>query len=389
MRNGQFLKCFLCNSETHLVAQCPLRQQQGGAQHHATAARPPVQQQQNRNTQGHPRGPPQPQFDPSGSAFIDPMDGPPYTSSMRAYHLNAVEVEQRQLNQERRQDQLHLSIEDKRSSPSSRTTTRKVTFAPEVRHASTETSAQIELGELWLQAMEDGAQTVKSQKVKKVFAFTSRFHPTQQCPIAEHYEIYETRMDNGDEGILIDTGASINCVGRPFCERFDRLMEERGAPPSERVSYEELPGVQSISGLGEGSENTSIAAKIPCHAHGLGGGRTFFKGAYLAKQSSPAIMGMCSLRALNCIIDCRKGRETMYISPEGDDFDISSRGNMGRALPLVRARSGHIMLPISGYQRQDAYPVEAEDNYRGMIEESIAAEDRPTKWEVLSAQSLR
>ena len=79
----------------------------------------------------------------------------------------------------------------------------------------------------------------------------------------------------------------------------------------------------------------------------------------------------------------------MFISPEGDDFDIVSKGSMGRALPLVRARSGHIMLPISGYQRQDAYPVEAEDNHRGMTEENMAAEDRPTEWEVLSAQSLR
>ena len=166
-------------------------------------------------------------------------------------------------------------------------------------------------------------------------------------------------------------------------------MEERGAPPSERVSFEELPGVQSISGLGEGSEDTSLAAKIPCHAHGLGGGRTFFKGAYLAKQSSPAILGMCSLRALNCIIDCRPGRETMYISPEGDDYDIQIRGSVGRALPLVRTRSGHIMLPISGYQRQDAYPVEADANSRSDVDESSAGRDRPSEWEVISAQSLR
>ena len=79
----------------------------------------------------------------------------------------------------------------------------------------------------------------------------------------------------------------------------------------------------------------------------------------------------------------------MYISPEGDDYDIRIRGSLGRALPLVRTRSGHIMLPISGYQRQDAYPVEADDNNRSNVEESSAAEDRPNEWEVVSAQSLR
>ena len=79
----------------------------------------------------------------------------------------------------------------------------------------------------------------------------------------------------------------------------------------------------------------------------------------------------------------------MYVSPEGDDFDITSIGNMGRALPLVRARSGHIMLPISGYQRQDSYPVEIEDNHGSVVEENTAARDRPAEWEVLSAESLR
>ena len=78
----------------------------------------------------------------------------------------------------------------------------------------------------------------------------------------------------------------------------------------------------------------------------------------------------------------------MYISPEGDDYDIQISGSLGRALPLVRTRSGHIMLPISGYQRQDSYPVEAEDNYGGREQEDTDARDRPTKWEVLSAQSL-
>ena len=79
----------------------------------------------------------------------------------------------------------------------------------------------------------------------------------------------------------------------------------------------------------------------------------------------------------------------MYISPECDDYDIRIRGSLGRALPLVRTRSGHIMLPISGYQRQNTYPVEADDNNRSDVDESSAGKDRPSEWEVISAQSLR
>ena len=104
-------------------------------------------------------------------------------------------------------------------------------------------------------------------------------------------------------------------------------MESRGAPPSERVSFEQLPGTHSISGLGKGSEETSVAACIPCHAHGRGGGQTVFKGAYLPNRPSPAIMGMCSLKALNGIIGCRSGREAMYVSPSGQDYEIQVKGD--------------------------------------------------------------
>ena len=176
-----------------------------------------------------------------------------------------------------------------------------------MKNAATETSIDANLEEAWTQAMEDGTQTVQSQKVKKVFVSNHRVQPISRTESKEVHGVYETRLDNGDEAILIDTGASINCVGSHFCERYDRLMETRGAPQSERVSFEQLPSTHYISGLGKGVEDTNVAACIPCHAHGLGNGLTYFKGAYLKGQASPAILGMCSLRSLNCIVDCRAG----------------------------------------------------------------------------------
>ena len=196
--------------------------------------------------------------------------------------------------------------------------------------------------------MENGTQTLKAAIVKKEFdqsVYVMAMHgdSTQM--------VYETRSDDGDEGILIDTGAAINCVGGNFCERYDALMEARGAPPTERVTFEPLPAPHFISGLGRGTTRTDIAACIPCHARGLGRGQTYFKGAYLEGQSSPAILGMCSLRSLNGIVDCREGREALYVSPSGHDFEIVQRHDQGRRLELATAKSGHIMLPISGYGR--------------------------------------
>ena len=51
----------------------------------------------------------------------------------------------------------------------------------------------------------------------------------------------------------------------------------------------------------------------------------------------------------------------MYVSPSGQDYNIHVSGSLGRALPLVRTRSGHIMLPISGYQGQQNYQSETEE----------------------------
>ena len=108
--------------------------------------------------------------------------------------------------------------------------------------------------------------------------------------------------------------------------------------------------------------------------------RPISKEPIFQKQASPAIMGMCSLRSLICLIDCREGRETMYVSPSGQDYDIQINGDQGRALPLVTASSGHIMLPTSGYQNENNHQEEVRGTRR---------DNRPNEWEVLSAESLR
>ena len=69
----------------------------------------------------------------------------------------------------------------------------------------------------------------------------------------------------------------------------------------------------------------------------------------------------------------------MYVSPQGTDFEIHVEGNDGRELPLVRTKSGHIMLPISGFKNNNEQEVNT-------VEEIV--DNQPSEWEVLSAQSL-
>ena len=67
----------------------------------------------------------------------------------------------------------------------------------------------------------------------------------------------------------------------------------------------------------------------------------------------------------------------MRVSPGGDDYEIVRKGSMGRELPLVRTRSGHTMLPISGFKSDNEQEVNT-------VEEIV--DNQPSEWEVLSAQ---
>ena len=69
----------------------------------------------------------------------------------------------------------------------------------------------------------------------------------------------------------------------------------------------------------------------------------------------------------------------MYVSPGGNDYIIQVIGDQGRALPLVRTKSGHIMLPISGFQGQQYCQDENSDDAK---EHSSSAE-----WELISSPS--
>ena len=74
------------------------------------------------------------------------------------------------------------------------------------------------MADAFSQAMEDGTQTLKSTVIKKefdrpVFVVAAHLSPSSSSAGEDTHHVYETRLDDGDEGILIDTGAAINCVG--------------------------------------------------------------------------------------------------------------------------------------------------------------------------------
>ena len=230
VKTGEVLRCYLCGSEYHLASKCPdknRRQQQHlqNAQSQSRAIanyRPPAQKSPGKTTVA---GAPQPQFSGYGPPFT--IDGPPMT-----LHYQTVN-QQPTVSEPTSTSKSAIATAKERGQ-----TTKHVRFeAPSTAHASTETEVEINLVRTFGQAMEDGTQTAKAD-VKREFSKTSTTQvlAAHSSPIITDEEIqmvYETRLEDGDEGILIDTGAAINCVGGHFCDRYNALMEERGAPPTE------------------------------------------------------------------------------------------------------------------------------------------------------------
>ena len=71
----------------------------------------------------------------------------------------------------------------------------------------------------------------------------------------------------------------------------------------------------------------------------------------------------------------------MYVSPDGTDYEIDKKWDMGRKLPLVPTASGHIMLPISVYRshymQQTDPAIEDEDDSAWKIVTSEETDDQP------------
>ena len=74
---------------------------------------------------------------------------------------------------------------------------------PDRKNASTETHHNTNLVEAWTRAMEDGTKAPYPHSASKVYAI-DHVATTAKEPTVE-VKVYETRLGNGDEGILIDT----------------------------------------------------------------------------------------------------------------------------------------------------------------------------------------
>ena len=83
------------------------------------------------------------------------------------------------------------------------------------------------------------------------------------------------------------------------------------------------------------------------------------KATVITGSDVPALLGLQSMTASNCILDLRPGKMHMYTSEMADAAEIKCAPNkehyVGR-LKMVRAQSGHLMLPCSQFRSPSPSP---------------------------------
>ena len=156
-----------------------------------------------------------------------------------------------------------------------------------------------------------------------------------------------TEQKNYGECLLVDTGAFENLVGSLWLERVERIKKaSQSKSSSQPVEWEPLSNPIPVGGVGKDIITANWRAKVPIALNG--GRKTSYEALFLENNGTPALLGTKALQGTNAILDLRKGRLHLYCG-NTENFDIVTKGNSFQRMQLVQAKSGHILLPCTGY----------------------------------------
>ena len=122
------------------------------------------------------------------------------------------------------------------------------------------------------------------------------------------------------------------------------------------IQYEELQEPQGVMGVGQHASTATHVAAVPVGMadQGIEPDDNFkYKATVITNSDVPALLGLQSMIASNCILDLRPGRMHMYTTEDASAIEIKfapkKEHKVGR-LKMATAQSGHLMLPCSQFQ---------------------------------------
>ena len=136
------------------------------------------------------------------------------------------------------------------------------------------------------------------------------------------HKIYHSNavLRDGREGLLVDTGAVFNLTGDLWLQR----MKEH-VPENMPIHYEELSEPQGVMGVGQHASTATHVAAVPVGMadQGIEPDESFrYKATVITDSDVPALLGLQSMMASNCILDLRPGKMHMYTTEDANALEI-------------------------------------------------------------------
>jgi len=155
-----------------------------------------------------------------------------------------------------------------------------------------------------------------------------------------------TRLGENREGLLVDPGAFDNLMGSMFRDRLTRLAMNAGL--GNLIREARLTQPIGVEGVGEGPQKAEVVAKLPIAV--TTEGKTVlqeYEAPVVPNSDIPGLLGRRSLTEKRAILDmvtnklhlCGPGPVRIVLPPNSASLDLQV------------SKSGHLMLPVTEYQR--------------------------------------
>ena len=158
-----------------------------------------------------------------------------------------------------------------------------------------------------------------------------------------------TRLPDGRYGLLIDPGALNNLVGSQWL----RSVEKQALSNGFRTQECDLSRTFQVQGVGTGTIKTNVEVRLPIAVideHGVP--KLQFYQAPIVNgpgKSLPALLGLNSMSRHRGVLEMTDGHE--YLTFPGPGGYCIRWSEDTRRYKLVRAPSGHLILPCDEYAR--------------------------------------
>jgi hypothetical protein len=145
------------------------------------------------------------------------------------------------------------------------------------------------------------------------------------------------KLEDGREGLLVDTGAVRNLTGSAWVDRMSRLGQAHGRG----TEVDKLERKESVEGVGPGSTQCENRATVPIAL--ADGSLGTYAASMIESSDVPALLGLRSLQQMGAVIDLQHDQLIM-VGKGGFDMKLSPGSSVHR---LERSSIGHLFLPAS------------------------------------------